>query len=327
MQRCLNPEKSVKQDLTLPFFLLVVALVALAFTAIFIKLSLQDISANATLFNRLWIATVIFGVWNGIGELRTKAIAPISGPQKSFPIKAIALLILIATIHVSGRFLMTWSLTQTTVAKATLLANMPPIFTMLGAWLILKQRFSYTFIAGTAIALVGALTLSLSDMSASGISAIGVGGSTPLLGDAAALLSSVFYAASFLMIEELRRTLDAQRILFWRCLIGAVIMAPVMMIGGGPILPTSVASWVAVAGLAAICEALGHGLVVYSLKYFSSTFVNVFLLLESILTAVFAYFIFSEGLSLLNFLTFAMILGGVLITKLSDRPDKAIAAD
>ncbi|MGB3616252.1 MAG: DMT family transporter, partial [Elainellaceae cyanobacterium] len=199
--------------------------------------------------------------------------------------------------------------------------------TMLGAWLILKQRFNYKFIAGMAIALTGALTLSLSDMSAGSLSTLGLGDGTPLLGDAAALLSSVFYAASFLIIEQLRQTLGAQSILFWRCLIGAVVMLPVVLLAGDPILPTSLASWVAVVGLAAICEALGHGLVIYSLKYFSSTFVNVFLLLESILTAVFAYVIFSEGLSLLNLLTFAMILGGVLITKVSDRPAEAIASD
>ncbi|MEQ8755026.1 MAG: hypothetical protein RID09_16130 [Coleofasciculus sp. G1-WW12-02] len=36
--------------------LLSVALIALSLTAIFIKISVQEISANATVFNRLWLA-------------------------------------------------------------------------------------------------------------------------------------------------------------------------------------------------------------------------------------------------------------------------------
>ena len=42
------------------FLLLIVALIALSFTAIFIKFSVSEISANATVFYRLWIATIIF---------------------------------------------------------------------------------------------------------------------------------------------------------------------------------------------------------------------------------------------------------------------------
>ncbi|MGF1535960.1 MAG: DMT family transporter [Elainellaceae cyanobacterium] len=312
-----------RQELSLAFLLLFIALVSLAFTAIFIRLSLQDISANATLFNRLWIATVIFGAWNGISELRSKEPASIDLECKKLSIKAIALLILVAIIHVSGRYFMTWSLTQTTVAKATLLANLPPIFTMVGAWLFLGQRFDRRFIAGMAIALAGALVLSLSDITGADHSV----GASPALGDAAALLASLFYAISFLIIEQLRASLGTQNILFWRCLIGAAVMLPVVLISGEPVMPTSASGWLAVIGLAALCEALGHGLVVHSLKYFSSTFVNVFLLLESILTAVFAYAIFSESLSLLNLLTFAMILGGVLIAKVSEGATAELSAE
>ena len=43
---------------------LFVALVALSFAAIFIRLSELEISSNATIFNRLWIATLFFGLWN-----------------------------------------------------------------------------------------------------------------------------------------------------------------------------------------------------------------------------------------------------------------------
>ncbi|MDJ0901599.1 MAG: hypothetical protein QNJ55_22610 [Xenococcus sp. MO_188.B8] len=40
---------------------LFIATIAISFAAIFIKWSEIEISANATVFNRLWIATVVLG--------------------------------------------------------------------------------------------------------------------------------------------------------------------------------------------------------------------------------------------------------------------------
>lgn len=52
--------------------------------------------------------------------------------------------------------------------------------------------------------------------------------------------------------------------------------------------------------LVLISELLGQGLLARSLKQFSSTFVAIVMLLEPFFTAIFAYFIFSEQLSLMN---------------------------
>ncbi|MDB9528353.1 DMT family transporter [Oscillatoria sp. CS-180] len=315
-------ELEAKQTPVPALFLLCVALVSLSFTAIFIKISLYDISANSTLFNRLWIATLIFGAWSGLSRMRSEHSKTAVPPQENLSRQDMLLLVIVAVIHVVGRFFWTWSITQTSVVNATLLANMPPIFTVLGGWLVLGQRFNRRFLLGMAIALMGALTLGLNDLSTP-VSDLGIGGTMPAIGDAAALLSAVFYAASCLIIERLRASICSQNILFWRCFIGSVVMLPIVLTTEEVILPVSLTGWLMVLCLAAICEALGHGLVVYSLKYLSSAFVNVFLLLESVLTAIFAYFIFSESLGPVNLLTFALILGGVFIARTSDGSVKA----
>lgn len=323
VQSTLSPTQLGQKTPALAYLVLTVALVSLSFTAIFIKLSLEEISANATLFNRLWMATVIFGAWNGFTELSSRDTdGQSSTPQKAFPTKAALLLVLVAVLHVVGRFFWTWSITQTSVVNATLLANTPPIFTTLGAWLILKQQFDRRFIGGMMVALMGALTLGLGDFSSMAGAPLG---SSPAMGDAAALLSAVFYAASCLITEKLRVHFRAQTILLWRCLIGCGVMFPIVLSAQEPAFPITAAGWIAIVGLAVVCEGLGHGLVVYSLKFLSSSFVNVFLLLESVLTAIFAYLIFSEGLGVLNLLTFAMILGGVLIARTSHGAIKAVA--
>ncbi|MBN3939820.1 DMT family transporter [Nostoc sp. NMS9] len=315
-----STESSVERSPNvIALILLSVALVALSFTAIFIKLSVREISANATVFNRLWIATIIFGLWNGFNELRTKNLEDQPIAKERYQSRDIILLVAVAVVHVVGRFLWTWSLTQTSAANATVLSNMPPLFTTLGAWLILGQRFDRRFVTGMLIALAGAFTLGLDDLLGSGNS---LNSQTLIIGDAAALLSSVFYAASFLIIERLRTRLPVQNILLWRCFLGTLFILPVVLTVEDQIFPISWLGWLAVFGLAAICEALGHGLVVYSLKYFSSSLVTIFLLLEPVMTAILAWFIFSESLSLLNLLALSVILQGIYLAKTGKGADK-----
>lgn len=52
--------------------LLFIAVVAISFAAIFIKWSETEISANATVFNRLWIASVTLGLWNRLNCFNLK---------------------------------------------------------------------------------------------------------------------------------------------------------------------------------------------------------------------------------------------------------------
>jgi drug/metabolite transporter (DMT)-like permease len=303
------------------FILLSVALVALSWTAILIKLSVREISANATVFNRLWIATIIFGLWNGFNELRVRAKNLNDEPttKESYQLRDIILLVGVAVVHVVGRVLWSWSLTQTTAANATVLSNLPPLFTTLGAWLILGKTFNRRFVIGMVIALAGAFTLGLDDFFWSENLVIS---QKAIIGDAAALLSSVFYAASFLMIERLRTRLPVQNILVWRCFLGTLFILPVVLTFEEQIFPISWFGWLTVFGLAAICEVLGHGLVVYSLKYLSSSFVTIFLLLEPVMTAILAWFIFSESLSLVNLLALSFILQGIYLAKTGKGADK-----
>jgi drug/metabolite transporter (DMT)-like permease len=62
-----------------------------------------------------------------------------------------------------------------------------------------------------AIALVGAIALGVSDLQIA---------TENFTGDAAALVSAMFYGINLLIVEQLRGKLSASRILLWRCAIG-----------------------------------------------------------------------------------------------------------
>lgn len=322
-----------QQPSTSAIGLLFIGLIALASTAIFIKLSIREISAEATVFNRLWIATIAFAGWNTLGwgrsfdasepsESITPAVASdietvnsetsLGSRLPTLPWLTIALLVVLSLVHLIGRFLWTWSLTQTTVANGAMLANMPPIFTALGGWLFLGQRFDRRFLTGLAIAIAGAITLVLGDWFHPTEE---LSGATALIGDGAALISSLFYAGSFLLVEKLRQQLSTLDILVWRCALGLVIAAPIVWTTDEVLFPVSTTGWIAVLGLALLSEVIGNGLIVYSLKHFSSAFVTIFLLLEPAPAAAFAWVFLGEFLKPLNIFGFLVISLGIYLAK------------
>ncbi|MBX9257726.1 DMT family transporter [Desmonostoc muscorum CCALA 125] len=304
-QLSLTPEKPNKAANILPIIIVVTALLALSSTAIFIKIAVSQMSAVATLFNRLWIATIIFGLWSGINQARTQIRddEPIL-PKQRYPIKEIAFLIAVGLVHLLGRLSWTWSLTQTGAANANALGSLNPLFTTLGGWLFFGQIFGRKFIIGLILAIVGAIALGFEDLLHS---------DNNITGDAVAVISSVFYAANFLLIEQIRNKFSIVTILVWRCVIATSLMIPVVLIFEKQVFPVTLSGWLVVFALAAICEALGHGLIVYSLKTFSSGFISLLLLLNPVIVAIVAWILFSENLSVFNLLGLALILGGIYL--------------
>ncbi len=289
------------------------ALLAVSFAAIFIRLSEGEISANATVFNRLWIATVVFAVWNGVGAARRQISETEPQVRSNYTLRDLMLLIAVGIVSSASLGFWAWSLTRTNVANSTVLRNLTPLFTTLGGWLLLGRRFDRRFLVGMAVALAGAIAIGLDDLQTAGEN---------LAGDLAALLSAMFYAGNLLIAEHLRTKFPATTILMWRCFIGSLLILPLVLLAGDRIFPYSWQGWLAVIALAVICQAFGQGLLIHSLGRLSSGFVALFLLLEPVITAILAWILFTENLSLFNWLAFSVVLAGIYIAKSSNSADK-----
>ncbi|MGB3402983.1 MAG: DMT family transporter [Microcoleaceae cyanobacterium] len=288
----------------IPFFFLTGALLAISMAPIFMKLSFREISANATLYNRLWIGAVIFGLWSGFNQLGTKKIEDQPSGERKPHLKDFALLFAASIFQLLNRLFFIWSLTQTSAANATILGSLTPISTTLGAWLLFKQRFDRQFIVGLVLATVGAMGLGWQDFQQS---------SNSFLGDSAALIAAFLYTGTLLTLENIRDKFSVINILLWRCVIGTLLILPLVLLFDEPIYPISLSGWLSVIALSAVCEALGHGLLVYSLNHFSAAFITVFFLLDPVIVAILAWIIFAESLSLLNLIVFTVILSGVYL--------------
>lgn len=280
---------------------LLVGLIAMSCAGIFIRLSEGELSPNATIFNRCWIAFVVLGLWFSLKRGGQKQ-------QDRYTRNDLLLLVAAGTFFWSWNILWAWSLARTSVANSTLLHSMTSLFACLGGWLFWGRHIDSKFAMGLVLALGGTFALEFKDMQVA---------TDNFIGDTVALLSSIAYAGNIMLIERLREKLAAGTIIMWSCAIGTVLCLPIFLITGDRLLPPSWQGWLFVIGLAMVSQVLGQGLAAYSLKILSSAFVTLLDLLEPIFAAIAAWAIFSESLSLSNWIAFAVVLSGLYLASSS----------
>jgi drug/metabolite transporter (DMT)-like permease len=290
------------------FASLFLAVFALSFAAIFIKLSERELSPVATIFNRFWIATLILGLWNGFKAFGNKQPDELSVQKQHYTTGDLVLLVLMSCFFVGT--LLTWalSLTQTSVANSNLLHNITPLFTAFFGWLFLSQYFEGKFLIGMVLAIVGSISIGLGDLQVA---------ANNFTGDSIAVLSAIFSAGNLLTVEKLRAKFSATTILLWCSFLGCLLTFPLVLLAEDKLFPSSWSGWLAVICQAVVCQVLGQVLQAHNLKKFSSSFVALFLLLDPIITAVLAWIVFSEKLNLLNSLGLFVVLIGIYVAKSS----------
>ncbi|MDF5714512.1 MAG: DMT family transporter [Rhizonema sp. NSF051] len=292
--------------------LLLIGVVALSFGSIFVKWSENGLSYNATVFNRLWLAAIAFGLWQfvkGIVE-RLKSNEPVQ--QQPYTPQDVWLLLSAGICWAATLLLIAWSLTQTSVAISTILHNLAPIFTSIGAWLLFGHRFNRQFLIGGAIAIGGAITIEFEDLAIQ-LKPLQRIATVHVQGGIAAIVSAVFLALYLLIVEQLRTKFPPMTIQLWICGSAALAILPVLLLTGERLFPVTQSGWLSVLALAFVCQVFGHGILTYSLNKFSSVVVSLAHLLEPVFSSIFAFAIFWERLSFSNGVGFAVVLIGLYV--------------
>lgn len=301
------PQQQTKPTLDfINLSVLFVAVLILSLAAIFIKLSENELGPNATIFNRLWIASLTLLIWKGINRVRYTRSHDYEVQPKPSTIRDLALFVVACAISALCLLSWAWSMTQTSVSNSNLLHNLTPVFATIGDCLFLGHYFDGKFLIGLALASGGAIAVGVEDLQVS---------PEHFIGDAVALLSAVFYAGSFLISEQLLKKFSVTTILLCNCTVGCLLTLPIVLLSENKVFPNSGLGWLAVIGLGVLCQVIGQGIITDSLKNFSAGFVSLFLLLEPLMTAIFAWEIFGERLSIFNWLAFFVILSGIYLAK------------
>lgn len=198
-----------------------------------------------------------------------------------------------------------WSIQYTSVANSTLLANLASIFVTLAAWILWKQRPSGLFLTGLASALLGVGLLVRASLGFS---------PTALLGDALGVVTAMFYAWYLLSVKGLReRGAATLQLMAVTTTITAVILLPVALLSGEPLLPQTGTGWLKLLGLAWVSHAAGQGLIAFALAQLPAAFSAVGLLLQPVIAALFAWLLLAEPLSVLQCAGGSVVLFGIYL--------------
>ena len=277
---------------TLAFLALLAGGCSIAFAPIFVRLS--DAGPVASAFWRTAIAAPILWAWalrEPGGRART-SFGPLAGAGLFFACD-------LGVWH--------WSITFTSVANSTLLANLAPIFVTLAGWLLWRQQVTRTFLAGMVTAIAGMFILVGPHFA--------VGG-TRLAGDALGALTAVFYAGYMLAIKRARdEGASTARLMAWSTTITALALLPVALASPQPFVPQAAGGWAVLVALALVTQVLGQGLIAYAFAHLPASLSSVSLLIQPVMAALFAWVLFGEAIGPAQFVGGAVVLAGIWLAK------------
>jgi drug/metabolite transporter (DMT)-like permease len=274
------------------YVLLAVGVVAVSFSAIFIRLAHAPAMAMAFWRNLIGTAMVLPPAL----ALHRDAFRALSRRDVVIAVISGALL--------AGHFA-TWipSLGYTTVAASTVLVTAAPVWVALGSrWL--GETVARTAAIGIAVALAGAVVVSGGDFGVSG---------RAVFGDVLATLGAVFAAGYFLIGRSLRQRLPLLvyvSIVYATC---TVVLVPVMALSGSRFTGFPAATWGLFVLMALVPQIMGHTVFNFLLRDLDPTVITVGIMGEPVGASLLALAFFGETPRWPTVLGGALILIGIYV--------------
>lgn len=270
---------------------------AIGFAPILVRLS--EVGPVATAFYRLLFSLPALWLWLALERRARRPRLARAGREP--------LAFILAGLFFAGDLAVWhWSLRLTSVANATLFPNFAPVFVTLAGFLFFGERFSKTFLGGMALAIGGAMILMGESLS------LGAG---PLLGDALALATAVFYAGYIVVVGRLRSRHGTAAIMAWSGLVTCAVLLPAALLSGEGLIPESLGGWAVLAALGLFSHALGQSLIAYALAHLPAAFSSVGLLLQPAVAAMLAWVLLAEPVGPWQAAGAGVILAGIALAR------------
>ena len=264
-------------------------------SAIFVRIS--ETSPSLTAFYRAFLALPFLYIW----VLNSKTEYPL----KHYLSKENLLTLVLAGIFFgTDMAVWNWSISFTSVAHATLMANTAPIFVTLISFFFLREKIRSAFFGALALSFMG---VSLVILSGSGSD------SFKLLGDGLGLVAAIFYAAYILVIKKLTDFLPPAHTLFFATLTTAIFLFPVGLIESESLFPSSYQGWLVLLAYAFVSQSLAQGLITFGISRLSAHLSSLTLLIQPVAAAIYGWLLLSETLNLWQALGGLIVLLGIYL--------------
>ena len=188
---------------------------------------------------------------------------------------------------------------------ATLIANSQVVFVAVGAWMILGERPSRRIIVAIPVVLIGVAMVS-------GLGRSDAYGSNPLLGTLLALVAAMFYASFILVFRASNKIQAPPAGPLMEATAGGVVMVLILstITGGIEFAPTWPAhGWLIALALGA--QVVGWLAIGYALPRLPAVETATIILVQPVLTMIWASLVFDERPSTVQLVGAALVLAGV----------------
>ena len=190
----------------------------------------------------------------------------------------------------------------TSVANATFLANLQPVFVVLAAWLIFKETITRQFLLAAGLAVAGAALLSAGNLTVA---------PDRWPGDVLSIATAVWYASYILAVRQARRFASTGTVIFFTVAVTAPILGMVALAFGETIWPPTATDWLVLAALAIGVQIIGQGGVAFGLGRVPAPVASIIILVQPVVASIAGWWMFGEAFSALHYAGAALVLAGV----------------
>lgn len=287
---------------------LALAILFLSFTPILFRWSEPGPTASA--FFRAFLTIPVFGIWAAVESRRH---APTELARARFRRSDLWLMVFAGVVFAANISAYAWAVHLTSVANASLLSNLAPIFVTLASFFLFGERVSRGFVAAMIAAIVG-VTILVGDK-------LGVG-EGEILGDGLGVFSSLAFAFYLMAIGRLRLRQRSSTVMAASVAVTALTLLMLAVATGESLLPRTVYGWADLLALAFVSQVLGQGLLTVALAHVSATFSAVSLLTLPVTAALYGWLFFSEPLTLNQAIGAPIVLASILAARLATLPSR-----
>jgi len=288
---------------------LALAVVFLSFTPILFRWS--ELGPTATAFYRAFLTIPIFMGWMALERRRARRL---EFARPSFRRSDGWLMVFGGAVFAANISAYAWAVHLTSIANASLLSNLSPIFVSLGSFLLFGERVSRGFIAAMTAAILGVAILTSDKL---GIDA------GQVWGDGLGVFSSVAFAAYLMAVGRLRLRQRSSTVMAGTVVVTAVCLLALALVSGESLLPKTLYGWADLLALALISHGLGQGLLTVAMAHVGPTFSAVSLLTLPVTAALYGWLIFGEPLTVNQAVGAPIVLASILVARLAAIPGKA----
>ena len=292
------------QSLFKPYLAISIGVIAVSFSAILVRFS--EAPSSVIAFYRMLFSCLIllpFFLKSSIGEIKRI--------NKQNWILCIA-----AGTFLAFHFILWFeSLQFTSVANSTVLVTMQPIFAFLGTYFLFKERVSFGGCVSIIVAITGSVLISASDFGHK---------DGALLGDMLALMACGLATAYFLIGQMVRKNMGLTVYTFIVYGISTLVLLVYVWGSNLELLNYPKEEWYIFILLAIIPTLLGHSLFNWAIEWVSTTKISMAILFEPVGAAILAYYIFKEGISVIQLIGSVLVLAGLSLFILMNTRSKVL---